>query len=371
LEILKTLQKKKEMSKAISEVQSYSGHHRVKLENLKTPQKENKEMSKAISEVQSYSGHHRVKLENLKSPRKENNKMDAELNKPFEISFRVFRAVGMWQDGHQTWRYFIFGHLLHFIIICLPVLGAITDTVKVEKFTNLVESAGFMIVCFGILSRSLNFLLKLKDMKMLLKSLNSLLTFSADARFKERNEIRKSVAVALKVYKVFWSMAMITCVVAAFVPITTHRFAYPIWMPFKENEIGFWVDAYILVFHGFFIASTAASLTMLPVFFLSFTAGLTNELTTRLSELGKPVKVIQTGPGTSKEIYVKPSAESCKQELLKCIEIHLKIKEFVADLQKVYATPIFLQGIKSSSIICMCIFTMSFVSIENLFIKLN
>jgi hypothetical protein len=92
----------------------------------------------------------------------------------------------------------------------------------------------------------------LKGIQELFDDLISLIEFSADSRFPQRKEIKKSVKFGFKVYKTVWFMASTNCINAAFAPIISHKLPSTIWLPFEDTEIGFWITSYWTVFQSFF-----------------------------------------------------------------------------------------------------------------------
>ena len=87
------------------------------------------------------------------------------------------------------------------------------------------------------------------------------------------------------------------------------------------------------------------ALDMLPVFFMSAANGLLEELSERLSRIGENQQNIQ------KDL----------KELLKCIEIHLKIKHFTKATGDMFSTTILIQGLLSSILLCSTAFSLSLV----------
>jgi hypothetical protein len=298
--------------------------------------------------------------------------MDAELSKPIEYCFFVFQKLGMWKDGNQTRKYFFRGYLFHFLIVYLHIIRIIIYIAIAGDSNELFEAIGFLIAGVGIAFRCINFIIKLNDIKKLVESLNELLKFSAG--IKERKEIQKNVDLVFRIYIVFWFFGLSPCVNAIYSSIKHHQLAFKIWMPFIDTEMRFWFHSIIMIFHSFFIATIAVSLIILPVAFMSFAVGFINELNCRVIELGN-VREDKNVAGTSKIIIVRPSIESNKQELIRCIEMHLKIKKLAADIQEIYIISILFQGLKSSAILCALVYSMSNVSLKtcerNNFLKLN
>jgi hypothetical protein len=299
--------------------------------------------------------------------------MDSELYKPFKLLFKVFKTLGMWQDGNQKWKYLIFGFALHFIWNEICLLAYVNSAFRVEKLSEKIEVFGHLILVLTIVLKSFNFLVKIKVIVKLVDTLNELLKFSADERFADRVHVRKQVAFAFKVYKVFWASAIISCTYTAFVPFTTHELPYKASF-FIENqsEIGFWIVSVYLIAGSFFNSAICMALDILPVIFMSFAIGLTNELAERLSKVGinaeTEAETAFNGPGNMNKFLRKKIRDyKTQKEFVKCVETHKKIKEFVKEIEENFSTMIFIQGTSSSVILCSTAFSMSIVSSSSLF----
>jgi hypothetical protein len=152
--------------------------------------------------------------------------MDAELYKPFELVFKVFKSFGMWQDGNQTWRYFFCGFAFHFCLIYVFFILEFIYGFRSDSLVNSIDALGVGFAVFAEAFKSINFFVKIRKIGKLLESLNELLKFSADERFADRAHIRKTVKFTLKVHKILWVTAMTSCVGGAFVPIFALQLPY-------------------------------------------------------------------------------------------------------------------------------------------------
>jgi hypothetical protein len=293
--------------------------------------------------------------------------MNSELYKPFKWIFKVFKDLGMWQDGNQTWKYFIFGFAFHLICNELYLLGLVISAFRVEKLPEKIEVFGYFILNFTVILKSFNFFAKVKVIVKLVYILNELLKFSADERFADRVHVRKQVAFAFKVYKMFWASAIISCTSAAFVPFVTHKLPYKSSFIIENTEIGFWIVSVYLIAGSFFMSANCMALDILPVIFMSFAIGLTNELAERLSQVGinaeTEAETSFNGPGNMNKLLRKKIRDyKTRKEFVKCIEIHKKIKEFTKEIEENFSAVIFIQGTASSIILCSSAFSMSIVS---------
>jgi hypothetical protein len=69
---------------------------------------------------------------------------------------------------------------------------------------------------FAELAKCINFFLQVNKIVKLVETLNSLLDFSAALRFANRFYVKKEVAFAYRINKVFWVSAIFTCTIADF-----------------------------------------------------------------------------------------------------------------------------------------------------------
>lgn len=274
--------------------------------------------------------------------------MDKELFKPFKMVSLVFKPLGLWQDGKQSWTYFIFGYAFHFVFYELYCFAFLIHGIKANNAEDIIDSVGFFSLKLAESCKAINFFIRLKNMKKLFDTLAKLLEFSADDRWKNRDQLKQEINFALKIYKMMAISACITCGTAVFVPVLTHKLPYKIYVPFNilETEIGFWFFALLLIVTSFPLSLIGVTLDMLAPFFIAFAVGLVKELTLRLNEIEN---------GNSK------NDDKFKTELVKCIEIHKKIKSFTVEIENNFSKVFFIQGCLSSIILCASAFTLSTV----------
>ena len=106
---------------------------------------------------------------------------------------------------------------------------------------------------------------------------------------------------------------------------------------------------------------------------MSFIASLLDELAFRITRIGNE-ELEQNDANNKRKRLIKViqmekqlRQEANKKELIKCIEIHLKIKTFVEKTGNIFSTMIIIQGLMSSIILCTCAFTLTLVIISILF----
>ena len=281
--------------------------------------------------------------------------MKGELFKPIRTLRAVLRFTGMWQDGNQSWTYFILGYLVHFISIELCLIGELICAYKAVNLEDFIETMGLTMTYVSEMLKCWNFFYKLKTIQKTFEILMDLVEFSADDRWKSRDRLKSQILVGFKVFKVFWFSAWTTCIFSSLVPFTSHKLPYKVWFPFdtEKSSFGFWIASSYLIVTSFPVSVIDISLDTLPVFLLTFAIGLTNELSDRLDQIGKNNNSSSNG---------KNIDELNAKEFKKCIEIHSRICEFVVEIQCNFSKVIMVQGIFSSLILCMGTFSMSTVS---------
>jgi odorant receptor len=276
--------------------------------------------------------------------------MDVELQKPFKLCFKVLTNLGWWQDGNQSWSYVAYGTLVHFVefyvFLLELVLYILWDILPCDEI-DLIEICDVLGLALALTSATIragNFIYNLKQIKQSCKTLETLMKFSADDRWKSREKLRERVDFGLKVYKLYLFVAYTACGLTILLPIFLDKLPWSVWLPssIKENLAGFWIASLYFIGNSVVAALTDMTLAILPVIFMTFAIGFIEELTDRLEMIGKD--------------------EEKTKEFIKCVEIQIRIKAYVAEIQDNFSTAIFIQGLLGSVILCMNAFTMTMVS---------
>lgn len=274
--------------------------------------------------------------------------MDSELFKPFKLCFAILKFYGMWQDGNQSWIYFAFGYLAHIIGIQVYMMFQFVFAILSENLLDFTEAVTLAITNLAMVFKCFNFFMKIKNIIKSLEVLKTLLELSVPKdENNKRDLLRSRVNFGYKIFKIFWSTVILTCVVSTIPPFVSHQLPYKIWFPFdtKNSEFGFWAAFAIMSVNSPYVAFVDCALDILPVIFITFAIGLIDELSARIELFG-----------------LSDDIESSKIELKKCIEIHKSIKSYIAMIQDNFAIATLLQGLLSTVIMCTSAFTMSTVS---------
>lgn len=268
--------------------------------------------------------------------------MDADLLKPFKFCFLLLKALGLWQDGNQTWIYFVFGYFFHFVMIELYIVGLLLYIPNLENLDDWVDLLRMLFVYLGLAMKCFNFFLKIGNIKNCYKNLECLLENIKFQWFNTRQHIKKRANQCFRIYIIFWACDIFCCIGVLAVVVFSHKMPNKLWFPFdtKTSEVGFWIGSLYLVVNAIIGGTTGVSFVMFPLIFICFAVGLIEELAERLREVKK------------------------NEELIECIKVHIKIKEFVKEIHENFAMVILTEAVMSSTEICVSAFILSNVSLS-------
>lgn len=274
---------------------------------------------------------------------------------PIKWPIKILKVLGMYQKNNSSWLYRIYGFLMHFVGVELYFLWQwvylVWMIVNVEELSDLLA---LLITHFGMFFKLINFMYKIEQFEALLQMFDELFKFSAPDDDCERNKLKSQTKSVLNLFKVFWMSGLFAVSSAACLPFfysKEHRLPYNMWFPvdYKNSQNWFYALTLYQISQGYSFCGVVVALDMLPVFFMSAANGLLEELSERLSRIGNNKE-------NSQQIVQKDLSE-----LLKCIEIHLKIKHFTKATGDMFSTTILIQGLLSSILLCSTAFSLSLV----------
>lgn len=131
----------------------------------------------------------------------------------------------------------------------------------------------------------------------------------------------------------------------------THEVSYSMFrQSILDTELKYYVAATYSVVGSFICCWIDIALVCIPVIFMSYAVTLLRQLSKRLEKIG------------DERDNLDPERERMHlKELNDCIKIHLRITEFVRNIEKHFSTIIFVQGLMSSVIFCTIIYMLSVV----------
>ncbi|CAO1329041.1 unnamed protein product [Diamesa serratosioi] len=258
--------------------------------------------------------------------------------------------MGFWQENGTSWTYRFYGWCMHLFLVEMFLLCQIMYVIMYESVEELSDCLSLLFTYVGFFFKSINLIYNINELKVLLQMLKELETLSEVDKTLDRTELCREVYRVRRYFKGLWYSNLMACFLSSCVPFYYGRlFKTPflIWTPFdqKTNIYGFLITCFYQIFNVFCACSIVTSIDMLPLFCFNIGSGFLKELGVRFSKM------------TSKNNQL--TDEDHLKELLNCIEIHQKIKEFAMKTQSIFSPVIWVQGFISVLIMCTTSFTLT------------
>lgn len=267
------------------------------------------------------------------------------LLRPIFYLDKLVRVLGLYQDGNQTWTYYIFGHLTHLLFMDYFFLGEIIYLFVAETWIEriLILSIATTVICY--MFKITTFFRKIKQIVDISEGLADLIAFSIDEeKYKNGVLIKKKVDLIEKVCKLYAIMLTVNAAFGVLVLIFFRVLPYKVFYPFntETGSVGYYIAAIhqtVSCFHGSFFL---LYIDMYPVSLMIYVTGLLQELKARLSFAGL-------------------DEDASLPELLHCVQIYDRIKKFTREIQNNFGAILFAQCTISSIVIGLSVFTVSII----------
>ncbi|CAO1358439.1 unnamed protein product [Diamesa serratosioi] len=295
---------------------------------------------------------------------------------PVTLASKIIKLLGFWHDQSSSILYRVFGAIIHITFI---ELFWVLQVVYLFKMADNVKDISFLlggiITYTAISSKTLTFVYQLSKIKQLLKMLEQLHHLTKSEKNTDKRKLKNQVLNIHKIFKTFSTICLLTALPGLYFLILHYderKMPYKVWIPidYKHNDYCFWVVAVYLLSGPAYGALIEATLDTFPVMFICIGTGLLEELCDRMNSIGTEIEVMNLQAGTSKMkltafqkvLKRKQRDKEHLKELLKCIEIHQKIQEFMVKTSEIFSTMIFVQGMFCSINICTTAFQLSLSS---------
>lgn len=136
--------------------------------------------------------------------------------------------------------------------------------------------------------------------------------------------------------------------VAALLSFLSHTLTYTsVDEKFLDTELKYYLFAVYNAINFAFCPTVNIIHDFFPVLFMSFTIAMLQELSVKLTQIG---------------LTVEKESKSSQLKLIDCVRVHLKIKEFIRDIEDIFSPVILVQGLIISMILCTNSFMLSLVN---------
>lgn len=293
--------------------------------------------------------------------------VEMDVAETFKIPFKVLKFFGLWHQKSTSWRYRILSVVFIFLFLHPLTYGEVLYFFHFEDILELTDLISIVLTHIGAGIKTLFFMYRLHDIIKLTESLDNLLQM---CKHNENTNIKARVNFGLRAFKMYWFSGITASLLSGVVPIyyrKEHILPFKMYTPFdyKSNDFIFASIAIWQVVINVIGCSIDISIHMQSVIFMCYAAGLLEDLSIRLSQITSTVQSNAVNP--TKSVSKKEIQKYYNCELLQCIRIHLKVKEFLSNIQKNFSSIIMMQGLSTSVILCTTVFVLSMVRSKVIF----
>lgn len=263
----------------------------------------------------------------------------------FALPIKALKVLGFWPTNESSRKYRLWGFVSFLIFLTIFFVLSLILLVKFKRYEE--TAMNFVIVYLATMFKVLNLIYYLNSVKNLLRELTDLIEFTKSELDTARFELQKHVKFMVLLVFLF-GLLVFSVILDLIVPFYEYRLPYPMWIPYNyDNEFIFWITSFVQIAISAASFIIVISVELIPVFFMGMAA-------TILGELRERMQLISEGGKTDDVKY---------KELVKCIEIHLRTRNFVKKIENCFSITFFVQGFFSATSICFTVYTLSKVRI--------
>jgi hypothetical protein len=301
----------------------------------------------------------------------------------FKQTKKTLSILGIWVDGDSPKFRNVFSIFYHILYTFISIIFQIVYLWKLENLTvvNSILITATTPMYASVILRISFFVWNQKKLENLLKLIEDLVELdfwiakTGGVRLKRRSDqVIKIATVQMILIVMAWILGTIVSCFKAEMPSQ-------MWLPYEFS--GFFPVMFTIFWQqsAIFIPITAAFIiNFLPSLLINLTAGIIEELGERIvkigSEMSKKKKV--TFKDVNEKLLQKrrqnPSAvevleDQALEELVKCIEIQVKIKEIVEEINKIFGKITLIEGVLGTLVICTTSYALTTVRSRNFTLK--
>lgn len=275
----------------------------------------------------------------------------------FGVLIKILKIGGSWPDKNFA-RYQIFlAAIVHFLLLDLATVLTFVKVISSGGLEDMSEAVNMFLTYFMVLVKSINVIWKINDILELFETIESLMSrMEIDKDPKFEAQLRKTQ----KIFKVYYGTAIVSVFFSVIQPFFTGTLAVKMWFPYdaEGDMISLYLTAVFQMFSSIHNCSVCIALDMLPVYFMSYAVGLIDVLCCNLENIGSH--------NPNDKLHGRFAFDQGKntQILIKLVEVHIRIKRIIFNIQDIFSSVLMAQGIMSVIILCTTSFSMSVVSLR-------
>lgn len=165
--------------------------------------------------------------------------MDKELFAPLLIPTKFLKIFGLWTNKKSSNWYKIYGILINLIFIQLYTFLTAMYLPRVKNITNLAQVLSFLPIYSTLVVLSINFMIRVDEIEEIIAMIEDCVKKSDSSDI-----VRKNLTEIDRIFKVFWTNALVFCLLSDFITISTHFIYIPVWFPYDlDSQFKFWISA--------------------------------------------------------------------------------------------------------------------------------
>lgn len=294
--------------------------------------------------------------------------------------YNLLQITGVYSPKNNRLWQKIYGAVAQLVFLDLFVFG---ESLYFFRIDNIIEFAGQAVTQLPGLAVSIKCKIARFQIVRIRKFLDDLQEFVESCQENQNDfgvHVEAQMQKLRKILGIFWISGMLAFTTG--LVLTLLNSTEPPYKPqykvyafsffnFEENYGYFLITEIYVYIAACFACTSDIATTSLPVLLLGIESGLLGELGDRIEAM----KVEFKGRMTFRNRFSLQELEKIHEdgtllELKKCIQIHQKIKAFVAESQHLVSALIFVQVMASTIILCMCIYMISLVSCKRIYFVL-
>lgn len=275
--------------------------------------------------------------------------MELYPEKHFEVLIKILKIGGSWPERNLSRCRFVVAFFVHFLLLDLPGALILIKLLGSDGLEDISEAVNMLLTYFMVFAKSINLMWNMNRVTKLFKTIGGLMDL---VKIEDKMRFASQVLRSQKIFKFYYAVALVSVATSVLQPFFTGKLAVKMWFPYdaEANIISLYPTALFQMFSSIHNCSLCIALDMLPIFFMSYVAMFIEILCDDLEEIGR--------------------GETSNKTLVKCVEIQIKIKKIIVNIEEIFSGVLMAQGIMSVVILCTTSFIMTVVSNRGLIIKI-
>lgn len=272
--------------------------------------------------------------------------------KHFKVLIRILRIGGSWPEKDSSKAQLLLAFIVHFLLLDLATVLCLVKVLLSGDLEDISEAINLLLTYVMVFLKSINILWKMNDVLHLFDTIKNLMN---QVEAKGNKTFEYQVLRSQKLFRVYYATALLSVAASVSQPFFTGKLAVKMWFPYnaERDVVSLYPTAVFQMFSSFHNCSLCIALDMIPIFFMSYVVGFIEILRNNLEQIGASESI---------NCSVLNQAQELKT-LVKCVDVHIKIKRIVVEIEELFSGVLMAQGIMSVIILCTTSFSMTVVSI--------